>query len=428
MNSRIYKLPSLLAWVCVASVLTLSAPLAAATPAGSLVIVGGALSRSNAEVYRSFIQRAGAQPRIGIVPAASGNPATNARSFADILSSYGVPATSIEILPLALIDDPETPGVDESQWRENAVNESVVKAIQQLTAVWFLGGDQTRITTALMDAKGGDTPALAAIREVYARGGVIGGTSAGAAIQSSLMITGGSSTGALLEGSRATYGSMKEQEAGAVSTGKGLGFLPQGVIDQHFDSKARLGRLIVVLLESEGQEFLGYGIDEDTALIFDASTNQLTVAGRGQVTRVQTIHAKQSGKPTARRIENVTLDLLSAGDGLNLTTGEVRVDPERKPTVGHEYFSIPKPSAQGVFNPYGGSVGDVIGNLLVDNDATDTVDSFLWDEKGRGYRIRFSKTADTRGYYGGTTGKASYSVTTVRLDLLPVAIKIKERR
>src|SRR5206468_722813 len=103
----------------------------------------------------------------------------------------------------------------------------------EATAVWMGGGDQSRLAAAYRG-----TAVERELKNVLRRGGVIGGSSAGAAVMSSIMITGGN------------------PEA-QVDTGFGL--LPGFVIDQHFHNRNRLARLRGVL--AKNPEYLGLGID-----------------------------------------------------------------------------------------------------------------------------------------------------------------------
>ena len=155
----------------------------ASTPEGTgrLVIVGGGLRASNADVHHAFIRGLGDEGEIGIVPLASARPVESAEKFRADLIRHGVSEDRIHVLPLACLDDPSTVDVDESTWTANADRAEVAARIAHLSAIWFTGGDQSRITQTLQPPDRAPTAALIALREVFARGGVIGGTSAGAA-------------------------------------------------------------------------------------------------------------------------------------------------------------------------------------------------------------------------------------------------------
>jgi len=115
------------------------------------------------------------------------------------------------------------------------------------TGVWFIGGHQQRITDAYLGTR--TEEALKAV--LNKRGGVVGGTSAGAAIMSQVMIR----------------GSHLDPESGQQipEIGHGLGFLPGTLVDQHFHKRKRHGRLVHAL--AQYPKLVGFGIDENTALV-----------------------------------------------------------------------------------------------------------------------------------------------------------------
>ncbi|WP_254871000.1 hypothetical protein [Bacillus sp. Marseille-Q1617] len=108
---------------------------------GNLVIVGGALGSSNAEVYNEFIKLAGGKEkaRIGIVPAASSSLKSSNR-FKEDLVGYGVNESSIEILPISSHDFSGT-DENENKWKGNVNKKEVAEHIKGLTGIWFVGGD-----------------------------------------------------------------------------------------------------------------------------------------------------------------------------------------------------------------------------------------------------------------------------------------------
>jgi len=95
---------------------------------------------------------------------------------------------------------------------------------------------------------------------------VLGGTSAGASMMSSTMIVGGMPETTL--------------RLGIVELGPGMEFIPGVLIDQHFEERGRLRRLLSAVAQHPHQ--LGLGIDEDTALV--VSEGQFEVIGEGTVT------------------------------------------------------------------------------------------------------------------------------------------------
>jgi cyanophycinase len=96
------------------------------------------------------------------------------------------------------------------------------------------------------------------LHRLLARGGVIGGTSAGASAMSRLMIVGGNPH---------------------AQVGAGFGLLPEVVIDQHFHNRNRLPRLLGIL--AQHPQYLGLGIDEETAVVVHSGL--ATVLGNANV-------------------------------------------------------------------------------------------------------------------------------------------------
>jgi cyanophycinase len=130
-----------------------------------------------------------------------------------------------------------------------------VGTLEKATGVWIPGGSQGRLAEIY-----GGTKSETAIRGVVERGGVVGGTSAGAAVMSQVMIRYGNSS--------------------AVVTSRGFGLLSGAVVDQHFSQRGRHARLLDVLEDNPG--LLGLGVDERTGLIVQG--NHLRVIGDSRVT------------------------------------------------------------------------------------------------------------------------------------------------
>jgi cyanophycinase len=199
---------------------------------GTLVLVGGGALPPT--IRQRFLELAGGpRARILIIPTASGRPDAAARSYAFWKTS---PVQSVRILHTtrrAEADDPRFYG-----------------QLRDATGVWISGGDQTR----LMAVYGG-TPVERELAAVLRRGGVVGGTSAGASVVCSVMMVAG-------------------------RTGKGFGLIDHTIVDQHFNNRQRLDRLQRVLHTHPDQ--LGIGIDEKTAVIIHGT--DVSVLGNDYVT------------------------------------------------------------------------------------------------------------------------------------------------
>lgn len=144
--------------------------------------------------------------------------------------------------------------------RAQADTEEAAHRLDGVTGVWFGGGDQAKLTAVLLH-----TRVEAAIRERYAKGAVVGGTSAGAAVMSTPMLTG--------EERRPGGDRPPEKDSGDawmtiargnIVTVEGFGLVPGAIVDQHFVRRRRNNRLLSLVLENPA--LVGVGIDESTAL------------------------------------------------------------------------------------------------------------------------------------------------------------------
>jgi cyanophycinase len=230
---------------------------AAPAPRGHLVLIGG--GEKPGDAMAKFIELAGGPeaPMIAI-PTASKDDDVGFYYTNLFREKYGCPnMVTLDIKSKA-----------------DAMREDWADLARQARGIFFGGGDQIRITNALLDTPVGD-----AIAAAYAGGAVIGGTSAGTACQSRLMITG--------------EGDFKVIRSNSVELWRGLGLLPRDVVvDQHFVARQRSNRLLSVILEHP--DLLGVGIDEDTAIwvrpdgtfrVLGSSCVMVIDAKRAQVSR-----------------------------------------------------------------------------------------------------------------------------------------------
>ena len=381
---------------------------------GTLIIVGGALESDNAAVFTALLNaRAPGASSVAIIPAASGNPATSAQTFAEDLGRYGLQADDAAIVRLAIMDDPDTAGVDESRWSGNANSASEIAKIKQAGAIWFTGGDQVRIVQTLLDADGSDTPMMAAIRERLAQGAVVGGTSAGAAIMSALMILQGDSPGALLG-----------TDAGEpLAVGHGLGFLPNVLVDQHFGERARLGRLALALGMVPQPSRIGLGIDENTGLIVNLGAGRADVVGAGYVTMLDARSARyEIGSRIG--IADMQLAIASAGDTITLAQNVIAPADYKRTTLGREYIDQAATSGGGIAIP-GTTLPELLGEQLVDNKSTEVLERISFAGEA-GVAYRFVQDGDSQGWWGrAPDGTGRYTVTGVGFEIEPVRVTVE---
>jgi len=257
---------------------------------GQLVIIGGAEDRVGGTVIlRRFRDLCGGEnARIAVLGTATRIPIEVGHDYIQAFRAIGV--GEVVMLPLA------------SRYEANSVE--TIKILEEVDGVFFTGGDQQRISAIVGGSRVG-----AWLHQKFEQGLVIAGTSAGAAMMSSIMILGGSA--------RATSTS-------AVSLGPGLGFLPGVVIDMHFSERRRLPRLLAAVARFPHD--LGIGIDEDTALIVDG--NRLEILGAGTVTIIDASEATSIVNPYDERpiaLTGALIHVLATGYSFDLATRSAKI-------------------------------------------------------------------------------------------------------
>jgi cyanophycinase len=209
---------------------------------GSLVIVGGAM-KSNVIISRFIELAGGMDATIVVIPTASGSESYNENSgFAGRLRKLG--ATNVTIL--------------HTNDKKVADSDSFVKPLRNANAVWFGGGRQWRLVDSYKN-----TLTEKLIGKVLDRGGVIGGSSAGATIQGSYLVRGDTKNNQIM---------MGDHE-------EGFNYLKNVAIDQHVLARNRHFDMFEIL--KNRPDLLGIGIDENTALVVQG--NQFEVIGENYV-------------------------------------------------------------------------------------------------------------------------------------------------
>ncbi len=274
---------AVIAWFCCAV-----AEAAAPPPRGHLVLVGGG-DKPHA-VMEKFVELAGGtDAAIVVFPTASGQESTGADYLELLRKGHG--CRNVVVADVRVRDD--------------AASSELAATVASAGGIFFTGGDQRRITATLLGTPVGD-----AVRAAFDRGAVVGGTSAGTACQSSLMITGD--------------GDFSVVRAANVELAPGLGLFPGVIVDQHFVARQRQNRLISVVLEHP--EMLGVGIDEATA-IWVRPDGTFTVIGEGWV-----MVFDAAGAEVTRRVHDGKVDLgvrallthvLLPGEGFDLAARRV---------------------------------------------------------------------------------------------------------
>lgn len=258
----------------VASFLALASP----PPKGTLVIAGG--GKLPPSIEAAFVLAAGGPgAHVAVLPAASEVPKDSAQDAVVRFRKLGA---------VPIVVAPRTRSESEA-WGERP-------EVATCTGFWFTGGDQNRITDLI-----GGTALHRLIQSAYQTGAAVGGTSAGAAIMTPIMLVG--------------TDDVSETAPGTYKTREGLGFLADCIVDQHFLRRSRHNRLLSLLMDHS--DLLGLGVDESTALV--VKNGRAEVLGDRSV-----LVLDPSGMTTeGASFRNLRLHLLRAGQGIQLETRKV---------------------------------------------------------------------------------------------------------
>lgn len=254
----------------------------------AVLIIGGAEDKVHGrEILQTFFSRSGSNDaHIAIIPSASREPAIIGSRYLNIFEEMG--AKQIELLDI--------------RERQQCEDSQIQACLEQCTGVFLTGGDQLRLCGVLAD-----TPAMEIIHHRVRLGELtLAGTSAGAAVMGHHMIAGG--------------GSGESPNRSLVDLGTGLGIVPELIVDQHFQNRNRMARLISAIASYPDR--LGIGIDEDTCVLVE-SDGMLQVMGKGTVTIIDpgelthTNHT-QVNATEPLSLHNLRLHVLTYGDRYHL--------------------------------------------------------------------------------------------------------------
>lgn len=241
---------------------------------GSLVVVGGAMQ--DLGIVRRFIDLAGgADANIVVIPTAGG-AAEYDQFYPGLRQFRAAGATNLTVI--------------HTNDRDEADSEAFVRPIREAGGVWFPGGRQWRIADSYLDTRTEEELHL-----LLERGGVIGGSSAGASIQGSYLIRGDTQTNTIM---------MGDHE-------EGFGFLRNVGIDQHLLRRNRQFDMLEVM--EAMPDLLGIGIDENTAIVVQG--DEFEVIGESYVVIYDTSVQIDTGGD---------FYFLAPGDRFNMATREAR--------------------------------------------------------------------------------------------------------
>jgi cyanophycinase len=259
---------------------------------GPLIVIGGHEEKEGGRAILKEVARRVDGGKLVVATVASHKPEGYFDSYLDGFEGLGVG----ELVELYVHDRVETHSPE------------LLSVLEGAAGVFFTGGDQLRLSSQI-----GDTEIEKRVREIWERGGVIAGTSAGASVMSETMLVSGASG--------------ESHRIGDLRMAPGLGLVRDAIIDQHFAERGRFGRLLGAV--AHNPRVLGLGIDENTAMVLEDS--RFTVIGAGAVYVVNGEDVTYSNIAEEKRerpltMFDVKLHVLSSGDSFDMET--------RVPTCG----------------------------------------------------------------------------------------------
>lgn len=276
---------------------------------GTLIPIGGNEDKgiTENEMYTlEFIQEGilfhvvkeagGTDANIVIIPTASSIPDEVGENYLEAFTTLG--CKNITVLDIRSKEDSE--------------KETSIELIRNANCVMFSGGNQSKITNKI----GGTTiHEILLARYKNEEGFVIAGTSAGAMAMANEMIAGGSATEAFIKG--------------AVTMYKGLGLIPELIIDTHFIKRGRFGRQSEAV--AKFPNLIGIGLAEDTGMIIKNGSD-CTVIGSGMAiifdgSKLTHNNEKILDEGTPMTMANLTIHVLSNGDTYDIKNRKVTVLP-----------------------------------------------------------------------------------------------------
>src|SRR3954449_12419526 len=215
---------------------------------GHVIVIGGAEDKVRERVILSrFVKLAGgADARIAVISTASSLGPLAGEMYRRVFGELG----AREVTPIHAMTRPQ------------ANDKQHASLVRQATGIFMTGGNQLRLSSTI-----GGTALAQAVVQRHEEGAVVAGTSAGASAMSTHMVAFGAS------------GATPKQRMFQMAAG--LGILPGVIIDQHFEQRNRLGRLLAII--AQNPSLLGIGVDEDTAGVVGPD-RVMEVIGRRSVT------------------------------------------------------------------------------------------------------------------------------------------------
>lgn len=253
-------------------------------------------------LYHVVKEAGGVNAHIVVIPTASSIPVEVGENYLTAFATLG--CKNVTVLDIRSKEDSET--------------KHAIALIKNANCIMFSGGDQSKIT----DKIGGTTiHTILMDRYQNEEGFVIAGTSAGAMAMANEMIAGGSASESFIKG--------------AVKMYRGLGLIPELIIDTHFVRRGRFGRISEAV--AKFPHLTGIGLAEDTGMIIK-NGNDCTVIGSGMVivfdgSTFTHNNEKILEEGTPMTVSNLTVHVLSNSDTYSIKDRKVTVLPIEAPFI-----------------------------------------------------------------------------------------------
>jgi cyanophycinase len=381
---------------------------------GALFIEGGALSFENNTLWQSLVDLAGGRDaRIAVMPTAAKNPLQAGERWINHLQSLGCAAFLVPI----------SPRLEDVDLRTAVESPAIVDQIKGATGVFFLGGEQGRITGSLLNPDGSHTPVLEAIFGLWENGGVVGGSSAGAAIMSRDMFKYPPTVLGVLENGIGK-GKLENGIEKGKSVDRGLGFLdPSWMVDQHFLTRGRLPRLLVAM------DALGYkngvGVEENTAII--VKDGLMDAVGSTGALIIDLSRARRDPAVTVFNLVGARLTYLNRSDRYDMNTGTVITRAQQVKLKAKPLSNITADGDRSQFHSNILSKNAVLDLLVYLSKSERTEMIGIASSKkqsaptfGRDFAFRFYKGDESFSSYATGSKESLFTIGNINLDVFPV--------
>jgi cyanophycinase len=395
-------------------------------PGGTIFVAGGAVSDADADLWGAYAgyarsARGEARPKVVVFCTARGSLKaardafyTDGKatwSYRRVFAHYGLAPVFV---PIAI-----------DNFRQAAKDPRNVALLEGAAAVWFGGGAQNLHARCLLNDDGTDSPLLSAVRRVAARGGVVGGTSAGAAIMDRFTygdrdsydyLAANTLTFRPLAGVTAADSPFGTARAGGYT--HGFNFLSDidAAVDTHTDARGRYGRVLVAMRALKNP--FGLAVAEDTALAVRGRRGVAYGAGTVFIADARQASFREAGPFGAT---GVSVSLLRAHDGFDFATGAMTASAGNpQAPAGPEAVPVPVPAASasgGADVLAGAGVPEAMAAFARSGAATMTRRTRSGTPGA--FDFVFNRAAETRFFAQGDR----VSVDRLRLTVIPPAAK-----